>query len=112
MNKLPPRPEKAIQAELRDYLTLTLGGLVVRTNSGAFKGERGNYFRANDQPGCSDLLVCLRGAFIACEVKRPGETLTEKQAGFLDRVRRAGGLAVCVDSLAALQAALKAEGLL
>ena len=107
-----PKSEKSIQDDLRDYLTLTLGALVIRTNSGAFKGDRGNYFRANDQPGCSDLIVCLRGSFIACECKKKGGRLTDKQAAFLDRVRRAGGLGIVVDSKAALISALRAAGLI
>lgn len=112
---LPPKPEKAVQAELRDYLTLTLGAVVVRVNSGVMPWTdnrgRGRRVAFNDSPGCSDLIVCLKGSFIACEVKKPGGKLTPKQAAFLDRVRKAGGLAVCVASLAELKAALAAEGL-
>jgi hypothetical protein len=41
------------------------------------------------------------------EVKRPGEQPRPEQQVFLDIVRANGGLAVCVHSLAELQAALR-----
>lgn len=50
------------------------------------------------EAGVSDLLCCIDGVFVAVEVKAPKGTygVTEKQAAFLDRVVRAGGvIAVC-----------------
>jgi hypothetical protein len=68
-------------------------------------------------PGSSDILGVVpalaggrRGMFLAVEVKRPGGKLRPEQAAFLDRVRAAGGLALCVTSDAELDAALRAEG--
>jgi hypothetical protein len=101
--------EKDIQRQCIDFLKL-LGAVPVRVNSAAFKvGNR--FIRANSEPGCSDVLVCLPGgAFLACEVKRPGEKPTAKQVSFLAAVTAAGGLALVVSSLSQLQQALRDEG--
>ncbi len=68
--------ERDVQKACRDWLTLW-GAVVVRVNSGAMKiGDR--YVKFNDQPGCSDTLVCLPGTgrFLALELKRPGRDRT------------------------------------
>jgi hypothetical protein len=83
------------------------GALVVRTNSGAVKvGDR--FVRFNSQPGCSDLLVCYRGRFLAVEVKAGKNRPTELQTGFLLAVRRAGGRGEVVRSVADAEAVLVA----
>jgi hypothetical protein len=50
------------------------------------------------------------GLFLACEVKRPGGKLTAEQTVFLDAVRAAGGIALCVSSLRELEIALAELG--
>lgn len=99
-----------------DWLRLK-GALAIRVNSSAFGGEykgRRRWVRSNDTPGCADILVCLpladRAVFCAIEVKGPKGRLMPAQASFLDAVRAAGGLALCVRSLDELIAALRAEG--
>ena len=44
------------------------------------------------------------GNFLAIEVKRPGEPLREDQEAFLQEIRDRGGIALCVRSLADLDA--------
>lgn len=106
--------EKDIQATCTQWLEL-FGAVVVRTNSGGMKIGR-RYVKFNDQPGCSDTLVCLPGGtFLALELKRPGRDQTDplrkaKQQSFQSAVVRAGGLALIVRSLEELKAALAAEG--
>lgn len=49
--------------------------------------------------GTSDLKCCLRGRFIALEVKTATGRLTEKQARYLEQVRAAGGIGEVVRSV-------------
>lgn len=52
-----------------------------------------------DGKGCSDLLVQLRGGWLAAfEVKRPGEKETAEQAEFLAAVAAGGGLSARVET--------------
>ena len=48
--------------------------------------------------GTPDLIACIRGYFIALEVKVPGETPTELQTYTLRCIKAAGGLATVVSS--------------
>ena len=50
--------------------------------------------------GTADIIGCVRGRFVALEVKLPGkkDTLTKRQAYSLEVVGRAGGLTGVVDS--------------
>ena len=114
--------EKDVQRQCLDYLRLR-GAVALRINSGAMAGtHKGKqwFMRFNDTPGCSDILACVPlsddgagvlGRFLAVEVKGPKGRLRPNQAAFLDSVRAAGGLAICVKSLDDLIAALEAEGL-
>jgi protein involved in polysaccharide export with SLBB domain len=94
---IPEPLEKETQAAVRRYL-LFRGAFPVRVNSAAFK-VGGRYVRANSEPGCSDLLVCYRGRFVAFEVKREGNYPTVEQQSFLDAVNRAGGVGCVVRSV-------------
>jgi len=107
--KVPKPKEKEIQAACLAWLRLW-GALPVRTNSGAVK-VADRLVRFNHTPGCSDALVCLPGGrFAAIEFKRPGETPTPLQQGFLVDVHAAGGLALVVTSVDELRDQLEAVG--
>lgn len=41
--------------------------------------------------GCSDILCCYRGKFIAIECKKPGKKQSVSQVVFEEKIRRAGG---------------------
>lgn len=101
--------EKDIQKTCIAWLRLW-GAVVVRVNSAAVKvGDR--FFTANDQPGCSDTIVCLPdGGFAAIEFKRPGKKPTNEQRYFLDKIIATGGMGLVIHSLAELLAALRDEG--
>lgn len=43
--------------------------------------------------GVPDILICLRGKFIAIELKRDGKMPTKLQELKLEKIRRAGGIA-------------------
>ncbi len=65
---------------------------VERMNSGAFK--IGNRFVRFGWKGCPDVLGQLRdGRLIGVEVKAKAGRLRPEQAVFLERIRRAGGVA-------------------
>jgi hypothetical protein len=76
-------------------------------NVGAFKTERGGFFRAAF-PGCSDILGILapRGRFLAVECKTGRGRLTDDQRAFQRVVEGAGGVFVearSVDDLVVLK---------
>lgn len=89
--------EADIQRVILRYLAFR-GVLATRVNSGAIKTED-RFFRLNSSPGCSDILACHKGRYIALEVKRPGKKPTAKQEGFLAAVRTAGGVGAVVTSV-------------
>mgnify|MGYP000721058787 CR=1 FL=1 len=96
--------EKDIQKSIIQYLQFA-GCAVVRVNSGAvaIKGKRSRFIKFNDSPGCSDLLCCIEGRFVAIEVKRPASRteakhLAEQQA-FQERIRKSGGYGYFVTSV-------------
>ena len=107
--------EADIQRVCLDWLRL-FGAVVIRVNSAAkvipaTETTKRRFLKANDQPGCSDALVCLQGGlFAAIEFKAPGKRATSEQTEFLDRVRELDGLAIVVHSLDELKLALAAEG--
>lgn len=96
--------EKEVQASIMAYLE-SVGAYAIRINSGAMPGEykgKRRFIRFTSRPGCSDILACWRGRFVAIECKRPGNHCTFAQQQFLADVRRAGGIAlaaVCVDDV-------------
>lgn len=60
-------------------------------------------FRVENRPGmahgCSDIIGCRAGKFMAVEVKLPGNKPTQLQERFLRKVREAGGIAIIAYSL-------------
>lgn len=99
--------ETDVQRTLLDYLRLRRAA-VVRVNSGATKAG-GRFIRFNGTPGCSDILACYRGRFLALEVKRDGGSkATPEQEAFLAAVRAAGGVGAVVRSVADVDAVLAA----
>lgn len=87
------RPEAAALVEVLKALRAhPLVSWAERQNSGA-ANVGGRYIRFG-WPGCSDVLGQLRdGRFLAVECKSPTGRLRPEQAGFLERIRCAGGVA-------------------
>lgn len=122
--KLPK--EKGIQAQILDWLRVN-GAVAIRVNSGAFGGTyngKKRFVKMNDTPGCSDILCCFKGTFLAVEVKRQKPVrrkavadLTKEalhlaeQEAFLRSVNNAGGIGLFAASVADVQAALTNAGL-
>lgn len=59
--------------------------------------------------GLPDLIVCYRGRFVGLEVKQPSrvEKVTERQAFTLETIRKAGGKAFVVTSVAQVKKVFK-----
>jgi Holliday junction resolvase len=97
--------EKDVQKQIIEYLR-AIGAVAIRVNSGSFFGEyngKKRMIRANNTPGCSDILACYKSRFVAVEVKMPGARTDPlrlaKQKSFIDGVVRAGGIGMIVTSL-------------
>jgi hypothetical protein len=108
---IDPAPEVAAPLE-RDILGPALQTLnfhpnvafAWRANSGKFKVDGERWMVVNFK-GCSDILGMLKdGRFLAVECKRRGEQPSPEQQSFLNQVNAAGGLGICVHSIAELNA--------
>jgi hypothetical protein len=91
--------EKRIVKGILDYLK-TLDGCF------AWKEHGGMYGTA----GIPDIICCYKGHFIAIEVKQPGGKLTKLQEITLRDVKRAGGVAMVVYSVAEVKAGFEKMG--
>ena len=49
--------------------------------------------------GIADIICCIKGLYVAFEVKRPGAKPTELQSRWLNSVNKSGGEAFVVSSL-------------
>lgn len=81
-----------------------------RQNQGAIPLGDGRFRKFVGMKGVSDILAVLPpgGRLLAVETKRPdGGRLTDDQRAFLEAVCAAGGLALVVDDVAQLIAALE-----
>jgi hypothetical protein len=85
------------------------GGIHRQTADG-----RRRYYRFCSASGVSDIIGLLlpTGRVLAVECKRRGGVLTAPQRQFLAAVNAAGGLGVVIDDVKALEAILRAEGVI
>ena len=85
------KTESTVQTEIIKYVRRE-GGYVIKV------------IRGNDD-GIHDLIICLDGRFISCEVKReefapnPNKAMSPRQVKHMGMVKAARGLSVCVASL-------------
>jgi hypothetical protein len=111
------RPERRrVEADISDEIRARLAKIpevtLWRNNVGALQDKNGTWLRYGLAPGSADLIGVLTayyrghptetvrvGRFLAIEVKKPGEKPTEDQRGWLEVVRKAGGLVgVCTSA--------------
>lgn len=88
--------EQDIQTSIMNYIS-SIGGLPIKFNN------MGIYAKA----GVSDILACIKGRFVAIEVKRPGKKPSDLQERFLDAVNTIGGFAFWADNLQDVKDKLK-----
>lgn len=102
-------PEAKVSAAIDRYLK-SIGALNLRTSAGVAQfGERKMMIGA---AGTSDRTCCIRGRFVAIEIKSATGQTTERQEQYLARVRAAGGVAIVARSAEDVKAALVEAGLL
>lgn len=80
MGNYKPHKEKAIENEIKEYIT-SLGGLCYKIHGGDLYQET----------GIPDLLCCLNGLFFGIEVKDPGGEPSAIQLVQGARIKKAGG---------------------
>lgn len=88
--------EQDIQESIMHYIQ-SIGGLPVKFNN------IGIYAKA----GVSDILACIKGRFVAIEVKRPGEKPSHLQENFINAINSIGGFAFWADNLQDVKDKLK-----
>ena len=88
--------EQNIQTSIMNYIS-SIGGLPIKFNN------IGIYAKA----GVSDILACIKGRFVAIEVKRPGNKPSAVQLQFITAVNSIGGLAFWADNLQDVKDKLK-----
>ena len=88
--------EQDIQTSIMNYIS-SIGGLPLKFNN------IGIYAKA----GVSDIIACIKGRFVAIEVKRPGKKPTQLQVNFIKAVNTVGGLGFWADSLDEVKDKLK-----
>jgi hypothetical protein len=77
--------ETEIQAAILEYLRLK-GHCFWRNNSGAFRTERGGFYRVGT-PGAPDINGCVDGKFVGLEVKTAKGKLSDEQEAFARSLR-------------------------
>ena len=99
------KPESRVLRACLDYLRLR-GHFVFRVNCGAFKTDRGGYFKSTDIPGVSDIIgIAKDGRGLAVECKSDKGKLSELQKAFGEKYREAGGVFIVARSVEDLQEA-------
>ena len=88
--------EQDIQTSIMNYIS-SIGGLPLKFNN------IGIYAKA----GVSDIIACIKGRFVAIEVKRPGKKPTQLQENFIKAVNTVGGLGFWADNLEDVKIKLK-----
>jgi hypothetical protein len=97
--------EGHIQDEIRLALSDEPGLVLWRNNTGVAE-HRGARVRYGLAVGSADLVGCLRGRFVALEVKTPTGRATQEQRQWLAVVRLHGGFAAVVRSVDEARAAI------
>jgi hypothetical protein len=66
---------------------------------GAWVFTQGMHRKTRGRPGCPDIIACLRGRFVAIELKVGGNRLEPAQSDECTRIREAGGVVIVARSL-------------
>lgn len=93
--------EQNVQGAIMKYIK-SIGGLPIKQNQIGIYG----------QAGVPDIIACIKGRFVAIEVKRPGQKPKPIQVAFLEAINKKGGLAFWSDNLEKVEEELKKENLL
>ena len=91
--------EKQIENQIKRYLD-SIGAWHIKTH--------GNMF---SKAGTPDILSCVKGRFVAIEVKRPGGVVSALQKANIKLIQQAGGVAFVAESLLEAKRHLEKERL-
>lgn len=89
--------EKDVQKAILDYLGYKKI-FHYRNNSGAFKTERGGFYRFG-ATGSPDIVCCVRGRYVGIECKAPKGRQSPNQKIFQENLEKAGGLYILAKSI-------------
>lgn len=78
-------PEGKVKQKVKAVLT-NIGAYYTMTITGGYGNS-----------GAPDFLICYQGKFIGIECKAQGNVPTELQLANMERIRKAGGIALVVD---------------
>lgn len=96
-----PSTEKETQKAVLDYLSLK-GIFHYRQNSGAFKTDRGGFYRMGAS-GAPDIVavvnICYIGVYVALEIKDIHGKLNDNQIKFKEDLEKSGGFYFIIRSL-------------
>lgn len=95
------KEEQKVQDSIMGYLK-SIGGLPIKQNQIGIYG----------QAGVPDIIACIKGRFVAIEVKKPGEKPKPHQEKWLEAINKKGGFAIWSDNLNKVKDELKRENLL
>lgn len=95
------KEEQKVQDSIMTYIK-SIGGLPIKQNQIGIYG----------QAGVPDIIACIKGKFVAIEVKKPGEKPKPHQIAFIDAISKKGGLAFWSDNLSKVKDELEKENLL
>ena len=95
------KEEQKVQDSIMTYIK-SIGGLPIKQNQIGIYG----------QAGVPDIIACIKGRFVAIEVKKPGEKPKPHQEKWLEAINKKGGLAFWSDNLSKVKDELEKENLL
>lgn len=90
--------EQDIQTNIMDYIR-SIGGLPIKQN------QIGIYAQA----GVPDIIACIKGRFVAIEVKKPKKKPTAIQYAWLESINKIGGLAFYANNLKTVKDTIEKE---
>ena len=105
-SKKNSRPEKQVEAEVRQWLKSTGFSCHVIESKAVYSEKAGRYLKSQAEAGFSDIVGCdPLGRAVFIELKAPGKArnVSTAQAHFLDAKAALGAFAVVVDSTARLE---------
>ena len=94
--------ERDLQRAVLDYFALQKDCFAVRINTMGVPLHGREGFRPSPMRGVADVLVCIKGKFLAIELKSSKGKLSAEQESFLDSVSNTGGYAIVASSLDAV----------
>lgn len=92
--------EKTIENQIKGYLD-SIGAYHIKTH--------GNMF---SRAGTPDIITCVKGVFVAIEVKKPGGVVSALQMANIKLINNAGGVAFVAYSLEETKQHLKKHDLI